>query len=151
MLRYAIVLQVAVVATAAFSAPVVQPATSIKMSTADAINACRAELGKHGKYLQVKRCVAQKKMSTTQAINICRAGVGQACEVSGGEKVCAAENEGRITYAVAINGKNGTALFALDRERVWTASRRCVVTAKASAGRFAGAPAFSLQLTPQSL
>ena len=77
MLRYAIVLQVAVVATAAFSAPAVQPATSHKMSTADAIKACRAELGKHGKYLQVKRCVAQKKMSTTQAINACRDELGK--------------------------------------------------------------------------
>ena len=77
MLRYAIVLQVAVVATAAFSAPVVQPATSHKMSTTDAINACRAELGKHGKYLQVKRCVAQKTMSTTQAINACRGELGK--------------------------------------------------------------------------
>jgi hypothetical protein len=26
----------------------------------DAINACRAELGKNGKYLQVRKCVAQK-------------------------------------------------------------------------------------------
>jgi len=77
MLRYAIVLQVVVVATAAFSAPAVQPATSDKMSTTDAINACRAELGKHGKYLQVKRCVAQKKMSTTQAINACRGELGK--------------------------------------------------------------------------
>jgi hypothetical protein len=77
MLRYAIILQAAVVATAAFSAPVIQPAASHKMSTADAINACRAELGKYGKYLQVKRCVAQKKMSTTQAINACRGELGK--------------------------------------------------------------------------
>ena len=77
MLRYAIVLQVAVVATAAFSAPVAQPVAGHKMSTADAINACRAELGKHGKYLQVKKCVAQKKISTVQAINACRAELGK--------------------------------------------------------------------------
>jgi hypothetical protein len=60
MLRYAIVLQVAVVATAAFAAPVAQPVTTHKMSTVDAIKACRAELGKHGKYLQVRRCVIHK-------------------------------------------------------------------------------------------
>ena len=77
MLRYAIVLQAAVAATAAFAAPIVRPATSHKMSTTDAINACRAELGKHGKYLQVKRCVAQKTMSTTQAINACRGELGK--------------------------------------------------------------------------
>jgi hypothetical protein len=60
MFKYAIVLQVAVVATAASSAPLAQPTTSHKMSTVDAINACRAELGKHGKYLQVRKCVIGK-------------------------------------------------------------------------------------------
>jgi hypothetical protein len=79
MLRYAIVLQVALslVATVAFPAPAAQSATSHKMSTADAINACRAELGKHGKYLQVKKCVTGKKMSTVQAISACRAELGK--------------------------------------------------------------------------
>jgi hypothetical protein len=48
--------------TAASSAPVVQPATAHKISTIDAIKACQAELGKHGKYLQVRKCVLQKKM-----------------------------------------------------------------------------------------
>ena len=49
MLRYVIVLQVTALATVAASAPVAQPATSHKMSTVDAIKACRAELGKHWK------------------------------------------------------------------------------------------------------
>jgi hypothetical protein len=61
MLRYAIALQVTVIATSAFPAPVAQPATtSHKMSTVEAINACRVELGKHGKYCQVRKCVMQK-------------------------------------------------------------------------------------------
>ena len=60
MLRYAIVLQVAVVATAAFSAPATHQAAGHKMSTIDAINACRAELGKNAKYLIVRKCVPQK-------------------------------------------------------------------------------------------
>ena len=60
MLRYVIVLQVTVLATVAASAPVAQPATNHKMSTVDAIKACRAELGKHGKYLQVRKCVIRK-------------------------------------------------------------------------------------------
>jgi hypothetical protein len=77
MLRYVIVLQVAVAATAAISAPVAHPAASHKMSTADAINACRAELGKQGKYLQVKNCVSQKKISAVEAINACRAELGK--------------------------------------------------------------------------
>jgi hypothetical protein len=77
MLRYAIVLQVAVVATAAFSAPGTHPAAGHKMSTVDAIKACRAELGKRGKYLQVKKCVTQKRISTVEAINACRAELGK--------------------------------------------------------------------------
>jgi hypothetical protein len=77
MLRYAIVLHVAVVATAAFSAPATHPAAGHKMSTIDAINACRAELGKHGKYLQVKKCVTQKRISTVEAINVCRTELGK--------------------------------------------------------------------------
>jgi len=63
--------------------------------------------------------------------------------------MCAAENEGRITYAVTIAAKNGTALFTLDREGLdgkLALCRHC----QAGAGRFADAPAFSLQLTPQS-
>jgi hypothetical protein len=63
MLRYVIVLQVTVLATVA-AAPVAQPATSHKMSTVDAIKACRAELGKHGKYLQVRKCVIRKMKSS---------------------------------------------------------------------------------------
>jgi hypothetical protein len=31
-----------------------------RMSTVEAINACRAELGKNGKYLQVRKCVTRK-------------------------------------------------------------------------------------------
>jgi hypothetical protein len=77
MLKYAIVLSVVIVTTAAFSAPVVPPATSNQMSTADAINACRAELGKHGKYLQVKKCVTEKKITTVQAVKACRAELGK--------------------------------------------------------------------------
>jgi hypothetical protein len=78
MLKYAIVLQVALFATAAFSAPAAHTPTGSSMSTADAINACRAELGKHAKYLHVKRCVTQKtKVSTVQAINACRAELGK--------------------------------------------------------------------------
>jgi hypothetical protein len=64
MLRYVIVLQVTVLATVAASAPVAQPATGHKMSTVDAIKACRAELGKHGKYLQVRKCVIRKTKSS---------------------------------------------------------------------------------------
>jgi hypothetical protein len=60
MLRYVVVLQVTVLTTVVASAPVAQPATSHKMSTVDAIKACRAELGKHGKYLQVRKCVIRK-------------------------------------------------------------------------------------------
>ena len=60
MLRYAIVLQVALVATAASSAPATQPTTIDKMSTVEAIDACRAELGKNGEYLQVRKCVTRK-------------------------------------------------------------------------------------------
>ena len=78
MLRFAIVLSVVMVTTAAFSAPVASPAASNQMSTADAINACRAELGKHAKYLQVKKCVTEKtKISTVQAIDACRAELGK--------------------------------------------------------------------------
>jgi hypothetical protein len=77
MLRYAIVLSAVMVTTAAFSAPVAHPATSNQMSTADAINACRAELGKHAKYLQVKKCVAEKKITTVQAVKACRAELGK--------------------------------------------------------------------------
>jgi hypothetical protein len=77
MLRYAIVLSVVMVTTAAFPAPVVHPATSNQMSTADAINACRAELGKHAKYLQVKKCVTEKKITTVQAVKACRAELGK--------------------------------------------------------------------------
>lgn len=77
MLRYAIVLQMAVVATAASSAPVTHHPAGHKLSTIDAINACRAELGKHGKYLQVKKCVAQRRISTVEAIDVCRAELGK--------------------------------------------------------------------------
>jgi hypothetical protein len=77
MLRYAIVLSVVMVTTAAFSAPVAHPATSNQMSTTDAINACRAELGKHAKYLQVKKCVTEKKITTVQAVKACRAELGK--------------------------------------------------------------------------
>jgi hypothetical protein len=49
-------------ATPAFSAPVTQSITNHQMSTVEAIKACRAALGKHGKYLQVRKCVMQKRM-----------------------------------------------------------------------------------------
>jgi hypothetical protein len=77
MLRYAIVLQVALVATAASSAPDTQPTTIEKMSTVDAFKACRAELGRHGRYSQVRKCVSQKRMSTVEAIDACRAELGK--------------------------------------------------------------------------
>ena len=64
MLRYAIVLQLAVMATPAFSAPATQSTTDHQMSTVEAIKACQAALGKHGKYLQVRKCVMQKRMKT---------------------------------------------------------------------------------------
>ena len=64
MLRYVVVLQMTVLTTVVASAPVAQPATSHKMSTVDAIKACRAELGKHGKYLQVRKCVIRKMKSS---------------------------------------------------------------------------------------
>jgi hypothetical protein len=64
MLKYVIVLQVTILATVAASAPVAQPATGHKMSTVDAIKACRAELGKHGNYLQVRKCVIRKMKSS---------------------------------------------------------------------------------------
>jgi hypothetical protein len=47
------------------------------MSTVDAIKACRAELGRHGRYSQVRKCVNQKRMSTAEAINACRAELEQ--------------------------------------------------------------------------
>jgi hypothetical protein len=77
MLRYAIVLQAALVVTAASSAPDTQPTAIDKMSTVDAIKACRAELGRHGRYSQVRKCVSQKRMSTVEAINACRAELGK--------------------------------------------------------------------------
>jgi hypothetical protein len=77
MLRYAIVLRVAVAVTGAFSTHVAWAAHSDKLSTIQAIKACRAELGQKGKYLQVRRCVTQKRISTVQAINICRAELGK--------------------------------------------------------------------------
>ena len=54
-----------------------------------------------------------------------------------------------MTYGVAIAAKNGTALFALDREGLDGKPALCR-HCQAGAGRFADAPAFSLQLTPQS-
>ena len=77
MLRYAILLQVAAALTVAFSTHVVRAAPSDKLSTIQAIKACRAELGQKGKYLQVRKCVTKKRMSTVQAINICRAELGK--------------------------------------------------------------------------
>lgn len=60
MLRYAIVLEVALVMTA-FSVPVVQAAPSDQMPTVQAINVCRAELGGNANYLAVRKCAIQKK------------------------------------------------------------------------------------------
>ena len=59
MLRYAILpilLGVAVMAVGAFSVAI-QAAPSTKI---EAINGCRAELGKHAKYLDVRACVLRK-------------------------------------------------------------------------------------------
>jgi hypothetical protein len=56
MLRYAILLGVAVMAVEAFSVAI-QAAPSAKIQ---AINGCRAELGKHAKYLDVRACVLRK-------------------------------------------------------------------------------------------
>jgi hypothetical protein len=64
--------------------------------------------------------------------------------------MCASENEGRITYAVAINAKNGTALFALDHEGLDRKPALRRPHCQAGAVRFTGAQAFSVQLTPQS-
>jgi hypothetical protein len=77
MLRYAIVLQVALVVTAASSAADTQPTAIDKMSTVHAIKACRAEVGRHGRYSPVRKCVSQKRMSTVEAINACRAELGK--------------------------------------------------------------------------
>lgn len=93
MLRYAIVLQVALVATAASSAPDTQPTTIEKMSTVDAIKACRAELGRHGRYSQVRKCVSQKRMSTVDAINACRAELGKNGKYLQVRIMCDAKNE----------------------------------------------------------
>jgi hypothetical protein len=60
MLRYVIILGVVGMAVGTFSAPVVQAAPGAKMSTVQAIDACRAELGKHAKYLDVRACVVRK-------------------------------------------------------------------------------------------
>ena len=93
MLRYAIVLQVALVATAASSAPDTQPTTIDKMSTVDAIKACRAELGRHGRYSQVRKCVSQKRMSTVEAIDACRAELGKNGKYLQVRIMCDAKNE----------------------------------------------------------
>jgi hypothetical protein len=77
IIRYAIVLQLIVMATPAFSAPVTHSTTNHKMSTVEAINACRAALGRHGKYLQVRKCVIQKRMTTIDAIKACRDELGK--------------------------------------------------------------------------
>jgi len=43
------------------SGSVVWAASGDKMSTVEAVNTCRAELGKDAKYLKVRACVIRKK------------------------------------------------------------------------------------------
>ncbi len=60
MLRYAILpilLAVAVMAVETFSVAAIQAAPSTKI---EAIKDCRAELGEHAKYLDVRACVLRK-------------------------------------------------------------------------------------------
>lgn len=57
MLRYVIFIPMAVMTIQTFSAAVIQAAPSARVQ---AINACRAELGKHAKYMDVRACVIRK-------------------------------------------------------------------------------------------
>jgi hypothetical protein len=57
MLGYAILLGVAVIAVETFSVVAIQAAPSARVQ---AINACRAELGKQAKYRDVRACVLRK-------------------------------------------------------------------------------------------
>jgi hypothetical protein len=57
MLRYVIVLATAAMTMGIISIHGVEAAG---MSQIDAINACRAELGKQAKYLDVRKCVIRK-------------------------------------------------------------------------------------------
>ncbi len=57
MLGYAILLGVAVIAAETFSVAAIQAAPSARVQ---AINACRAELGEHAKYMEVRACVLRK-------------------------------------------------------------------------------------------
>jgi hypothetical protein len=60
MLRFAILpilLAVAVIAVETFSVAAIQAAPSTKI---EAIKDCRAELGEHAKYLEVRACVLRK-------------------------------------------------------------------------------------------
>jgi hypothetical protein len=57
MLGYAILLVFAVIAMETFSVAAIQAAPSARVQ---AINACRAELGKEAKYRDVRACVLRK-------------------------------------------------------------------------------------------
>ena len=57
MVRHLIVLTTAAIAMATFSA---HRAEASGMTQIQAITACRAELGKHAKYMDVRKCVVEK-------------------------------------------------------------------------------------------
>jgi len=61
MLRYVIVLELAVMAVAIFCASVIRAAAIDKMTTVEAVSACRTELSKNAKYMDVRACVIRKK------------------------------------------------------------------------------------------
>lgn len=57
MLKYVTIMSFALMMVGTISALAEQPAPSAKIQ---AINACRAELGKNAKYLDVRACVVRK-------------------------------------------------------------------------------------------
>jgi hypothetical protein len=61
MLRIAIVIAVAATTFAGCLAPVARAQSGSQMTTVQAVEACRAELGKHAKYMDVRACVVKKK------------------------------------------------------------------------------------------
>jgi len=67
MLRCAIVPGLAVMAALAFSIAAIQAGPSTKIQ---AINGCRAELGKHAKYMDVRACVLRKMKDESLSGNL---------------------------------------------------------------------------------
>ncbi len=61
ILLYVIVPAAAATALVTFSVPAVRADPGDKMTTVQAVEACRAELGKHAKYMDVRACVVRKK------------------------------------------------------------------------------------------